>query len=243
MSYSPWLVPKAPETGAREPRPETVMAQRMARVITPDENQVVTAMAWKKVTAPGKEGQKKAEEAHVDYTAQVAELTLQWEHKAREAYAAGVREGETVGRNRGLAEVQPVIDRLGRSIEEITQLRPRLRKEAESDTIRLALAIARRVLRRDLAIDPGAMHGLVLAALERLQGQEISRVKVYPSHAAQVTALLRSSAHNAGVEVIPDASLEPGGIVFETSRGDLDASVDSQLQEIERGLTDRLRKL
>ncbi len=35
---------------------------------------------------------------------------------------------------------------------------------------------------------------------------------------------------------------EPGAVVFETERGNLDASVESQLQEIERGLADRLRR-
>ena len=41
---------------------------------------------------------------------------------------------------------------------------------------------------------------------------------------------------------IPDPSREVGSIVFETQRGDLDASVESQLNEIERGLADRLRR-
>jgi len=31
-------------------------------------------------------------------------------------------------------------------------------------------------------------------------------------------------------------------VLFETPRGNLDAGVESQLQEIERGLADRLRK-
>ncbi len=42
--------------------------------------------------------------------------------------------------------------------------------------------------------------------------------------------------------MIADPSRQPGDVVFETERGNLDASVDSQLLEIERGLTDRLRK-
>jgi flagellar biosynthesis/type III secretory pathway protein FliH len=44
------------------------------------------------------------------------------------------------------------------------------------------------------------------------------------------------------VDVLPDPSCEPGAVRFETSRGCLDASVESQLQEIERGLVDQLRK-
>ena len=44
------------------------------------------------------------------------------------------------------------------------------------------------------------------------------------------------------VEVSADASLTRGSVIFETSRGDLDASLDTQFIEIERGLTDVLKR-
>jgi flagellar assembly protein FliH len=141
-----------------------------------------------------------------------------------------------------VAELQPVLERLARSIEELGQWRARLRREAEADMLRLSLAIARRVLHREMAMDPDAMHGLVLSALEKLQGQEICRVRVHPSHAAQLSGWLHPDCGGPGVEVVADSSREPGDVIFETERGNLDASVDSQLQEIERGLVDRLRK-
>jgi flagellar assembly protein FliH len=166
----------------------------------------------------------------------------QAEQRVREARAAGFREGEAAGRKRAAAELEPVLERLARSIQEMAGLRGQMRREAEADMLRLALEIARRVLRREMAADPDAMRGLVLAALEKLQGQEISRVKVHPSHAALVTELLRKHGTAQPVEVIADASREPGAAVFETERGNLDASVDAQLREIERGLTDCLRR-
>jgi flagellar assembly protein FliH len=167
--------------------------------------------------------------------------TREIEKRIREAHAAGVKEGEASGKAKAAAEMQPVMERLARSIEEIARFRPRLRREAEQDLIRLAMAIARRIIRRELAIDPEALHGLILGALEKLQGQEICRVRVHPSHVAAVTACLKQIAAASPVEVIPDASREVGTVIFETDRGNLDASVESQLREIERGLGDRLR--
>jgi flagellar biosynthesis/type III secretory pathway protein FliH len=41
--------------------------------------------------------------------------------------------------------------------------------------------------------------------------------------------------------VSADPAQERGGVIFETSRGKLDVSIGTQLREIERGLTDRLR--
>jgi len=177
-----------------------------------------------------------------DISQRIAQLQQQYELKVREAHTAGVREGEVTGRQRAGAELQPVIDRLARTIEEIGGLRSRLRAEAEADLIQLSLAIARRVLRRELAIDPDALHGLVLGALDKLGGQEVTRVRVHPKHVALLTDSLRQHSASSKVEVIGDPGRELGTVIFETPRGNLDASVDSQLQEIERGLADRLRR-
>jgi len=176
------------------------------------------------------------------FAAQVAQLEQQHQQRLQEAHAAGMREGEVAGRSRAAAELQPMVERLARTIDELSQLRAHLRKDAESDMVKLSLAIARRVIRRELAVDPEALHGLVMAALEKLQGQELCRVKVHPSHAGLVKSALQKSVTGNAIEVVPDPSCEPGTVIFETQRGNLDASVDSQLREIERGLTDCLRK-
>ena len=215
-----------------------------SKVSQPGDNPLVAPMVFRQVTRaePGKpEPQDAATDSGPDYAAQIAQLQREAEQRVREARAAGVKEGETAGRARAAAEVQPVIERLSRAIEDIASLRPRLRREAEADMVKLSLAIARRVLRRELAVDPDALHGLVLAALEKLQGQEICRVKVHPSLAASVTACLAKGLAPAAVEVSADPSAQPGAVVFETGRGNLDVSLESQFQEIERGLTDRLR--
>jgi flagellar assembly protein FliH len=219
----------------------TLPAERIARVFLPEEEPVVTAMAWRQV---GSEvaGASKTAEATADQTAQLRQVQQQCEQKIAQAHAAGLSEGHAAGRSAAAAEVQLTIAKLARSIEDLAQIRGRLRKQAEGDTIKLSLAIARRVLRRELAMDSDAMRGLAMAALEKLQAQEICRVRTNPSHVAAITAALREAVTNTKVEVIPDGSLQPGGVVFETNHGNLDASVDSQLQEIERGLADHLRK-
>jgi flagellar assembly protein FliH len=180
--------------------------------------------------------------SHGQAAGQLAQFEPPSEERVREARAAGLREGEASARNRGAAELKATIDRLAQSIQELAGWRVRLRREAEGDLVRLALEIARRVLRREMAVDPDALRGLVTAALEKLAGQDIARVKVHPSHAALLAACLKQAPGGNAVEVVGDASRQPGAVIFETARGNLDASVDSQLQEIERGLADRLRK-
>jgi flagellar assembly protein FliH len=213
-----------------------------SRVLLPDDPRSAAPVVWRQMHGVGGSRPAASGEEAAGFRERLAQMQQQCEQRVRDAHTAGAHEGETAGRHRAAAELQPVMDRLARSIEEVGSLRARLRSEAEGDLIQLALAIARRVLRREMAVDPEALHGLILGALQKLQGQEISRVRVHPSHAALVTACLQQVATGCSVEVISDPSREPGAVIFETQRGNLDASVESQLQEIERGLTDRLRK-
>jgi len=211
-----------------------------SKIISADGNTEIGSISWRQVLSAEAE-LASANHPPPDHEKRYAQLQQQADQRAREAHATGVREGEAAGRAAASADLQPVLQRMARAIDEIAGLRPRLRAEAEADLIRLSLAIARRVLRRELAIDPEALHGLVLGALEKLQGQEITRVRVHPSHSSLVTACLRQNSA-ATVEVVSDPACEPGTVVLETQRGNLDASVESQLGEIERGLVDRLRK-
>jgi flagellar assembly protein FliH len=52
---------------------------------------------------------------------------------------------------------------------------------------------------------------------------------------------LERASTGARFEVVPEPRLERGAAIFETSRGSLDASVETQLDEIQRGLVDRIR--
>jgi flagellar assembly protein FliH len=207
------------------------------KVLPPEDAQPSSPHQWRQVA--------KDPRSRTDLTPgsadRMAEVERECERRVHEARAAGVREGEEAGRRRAVAELQPQLERLARSAAEISAMRTRLRKEAEEDLVGLSIAIARRVLRREITVDPEALRGVVRAALEKLEAREISRLWAHPSQAQLLTACLREAGATA-VEVIADPSREPGAVVFESSRGDLDASVETQLREIERGLADRLRR-
>ncbi len=155
-----------------------------------------------------------------------------------QARAAARAEGEAHGRQQAQAELQPVIQKLAAAIHETAELRGRLREQAESDLVRLAIAIARKILGREITSDPEAIAGVVKASLDRLRGQELLRVRLHPDCKAKVAeSLSRFGASRA--EVVGDPGCDRGSVIFETTRGNLDASIDTQLREIERGLADR----
>jgi flagellar assembly protein FliH len=153
----------------------------------------------------------------------------------RDALETGRRQGDQEARN----ELLPVMDRLNASIAEITSMRSELRRGAERDVVQLALLIARRVLHRQLSVDDGALTAIARVAFERLTRSESYTVTVHPRFAAAVAAALPAN-QSSRVRIEPDPNCEQGTLVIHSSEGVIDASVDAQLAEINRGLTDRL---
>jgi flagellar assembly protein FliH len=163
------------------------------------------------------------------------------ERKAQAAYAQGHQDGAAAAQHEAQAQVRTIVERMARSIDEMTGMRQRLRHEAEEDVIALAIAIARRVLHREITMDPGALLGLAKAALEKIDVRELHRVRLNPENVAMVQQELEKIGLPRRVEVVADPSLERGAVILETGRGMLDASVETQLVEIERGFADMVR--
>ncbi len=176
-----------------------------------------------------------------DFERKIAELQNTIARTAAESRQTGFREGEAHGTSQANAAIQPVMDEMCRAVQVLADLKPRLRREAESDVVKLAIAIARRILHRELTVDPAAMQALVQVALEKLGRQEVYRVRVHSSHEDAIRSCL-SKLTTRKIEVLGDSSRESGSLVFETNRGKLDASVETQLEEIERGLADRVHE-
>jgi flagellar assembly protein FliH len=170
----------------------------------------------------------------------IAELETSSEQRSREARDAGYREGEAAGRAQANAQVQQLLEKLAKSIQEIAEARPKLRAQAESDLLALSLAIARKILHRELSTDPDSIAGLIKVCLEKVRLQEIMRIRLHPQHHPVIQQLLARLSSGVQIEILPDPKLQLGGVIIETTRGEFDASVDVQLKEIERGLTDRL---
>lgn len=153
----------------------------------------------------------------------------------REAFDAGRQQGEQQAR----AELQPVLERLNASVVEILTLRPELRSRAERDAVQLALLIAKRVLHRQLSVDEGALTALARVAFERLTRAESYQVTVHPKFASAVASAL-PGGYAARVRIVPDPDCALGTLVIQSAEGTIDASVDAQIEEISRGLTDRI---
>jgi flagellar assembly protein FliH len=103
----------------------------------------------------------------------------------------------------------------------------------ERRVVELAIAIARKVLAREVALDSMHLTAIVKAALDRVQDESVSKLRVPVSTAADWRAMFARG--NVRVEVVSDDRLPGGTVRLETSVGQVELGVAAQLEEVERG--------
>lgn len=118
--------------------------------------------------------------------------------------------------------------------------RERYFAEVEGEVVRLALAVAARVLQREVAMDPLLLTGVVRVALSRLSDAEGAVLHVPAADAERWAAAMRLCA--ASLKVEADERMEAGDCVLEAAAGVAELGVKAQLVEIERGFFDLLAR-
>jgi flagellar assembly protein FliH len=164
--------------------------------------------------------------------------------ETRRAFEAGRERGRQAEHEAQAAALKAAEQRYaGQGAELIAsfvQERDRYLHSVEQEVVKLALAIAARILRREAQMDPLLLTGAVRVALGQLSGSTEVRLRVPPAELDLWTE---------AIALLPNLSLKPivtpgegmrlGNCVIETSLGSVDLGLRAQLVEIERGFFDR----
>ena len=131
-------------------------------------------------------------------------------------------------------------DERARLIVHFDEARQRYVQEIEPEVVRLALAVAARILRREAQMDPLLLSGAVRVALGQLAASTRVRLKV-PGDDLDLWREAIALVPNPGVrpEVAAGEGMRLGDCRIETEMGSVDLGVRAQLGEIERGFFDR----
>jgi len=163
-------------------------------------------------------------------------------------YEQGHQEGLSAGRDEAHREHNEALRSLesswGEALEVFEARRADMLAEARSEVVRLAVAIARRVIKREIAGDEGSAVRQVEAALPLVIHPSRLRIVLHPDDAPRVREALpeltRRFTDSAHAELIEDDSVEPGSCVVRTDAGEIDASSDTQIERVVEALTGEL---
>jgi flagellar assembly protein FliH len=161
---------------------------------------------------------------------QAIEIQTKVEAARRESRAEAREEWEEELKSR-VAEER---ERVSRVCEVFAGERSRYFADVETEVVRLALAIASRVLHREAKMDPLLLAGVVRVALEKIAEGNAAVLRV-PADEVEMWRDVASS-------VVGDELMKAGDCVLETSVGKVDLGVSAQLGEIEKGFFDLLQQ-
>jgi flagellar assembly protein FliH len=130
---------------------------------------------------------------------------------------------------------------IGRALHEFALERQNYYLRIEGEVVELALAVARKILHREVQIDPNAIAGIVRVTLEKLDTGTKVVLRVHPKEATDWRHYFACQLEDVPTpDVHEDPAISPGECRIETSLGSTEVGLESQLKEIETGLLDLL---
>jgi flagellar assembly protein FliH len=158
----------------------------------------------------------------------------------KEGHAKGLALGHQKGREEALSEQREQLAGLAGALAEsaaaLDASRVALEADAKKAVVRLAIAIAERITKRQGALDPAVALANVEDALGLVVQSTNVRIAVHPSHKATLADVLpriqMKWPNLKHVEIIADGTLLPGGCRVYTGGGQIDGDLRLQLERI-----------
>ncbi len=168
--------------------------------------------------------------------------------ETRRAFESGRERGREEGRRverdamapTAAAEAERHRKQTAERLENLTRERVHYLQAIEQEVVRLALAVAARILRREAQMDPLLLTGAVRVALGQVAATSETRLRV-PAREADLWKETIALLPKLTVKplVVADQDMLLGECVIESKVGTVDLGIRSQLGEIERGFFDR----
>ena len=167
---------------------------------------------------------------------------------AKKAVAEAYEKGFEAGKLEASTTLQSEYDR---KVGEVTENFPSVLREFAAEVARfsqdfdravvtLALAIARRIVAREIAEDEGAVLAKSREAIKKIIGVEKIKIHINPSDEEYMREHRNDlSAYADSVKEIvieADGKVERGGCIIESELGNIDARVSTQFELIEEAL-------
>jgi flagellar assembly protein FliH len=171
--------------------------------------------------------------------------TATLEEIEQNAYCRGFADGEKKGLEQGVCagteaaenRLCPLLDSLRKLLSELHTLRRQACADLEAELVDLALAVARKILGREVAAGPDQITGIIRRALSQVEDAARITIRLNPSDLKHLNEarprLLADLTRTRLAHFEGDAGLDPGGCFIETEAGEVDARIQHQLQVVD----------
>jgi flagellar assembly protein FliH len=166
----------------------------------------------------------------------IEERQRQAETIQRDAYHAGFEQGERAGERLAAQKLEPLLKAFQELLESIARDRERLIEEQRQELIKIAFALATRVVHRAIEMEPSVVVEVVEAALAKAARSQRVTLRLSPHDRQLVEQQMKRRTGGtwppASIAIQEDESVGRGGCRLETETGDIDATIEMQLRTL-----------
>lgn len=227
---------------------EQTMAAPVAPMAPPPPaiDQEILAKAQLEAQQLIQQAQLQAQQLLADAQANIATQAEQLAEQAKQqGYQEGMQQGFAAGQEQGMAETVTRIEQLKLEFVELVMARRKVLTAMEGEVVHLAVNIAEKIVGMELATGREIITGIVRQALATLKERDEVVVRVNPAEVEAITA--NQAAYEAMIEglkrfeVVSDGAIEVGSCSIETSLGNVDARIATQLEAVRAGLDEMVK--
>lgn len=174
---------------------------------------------------------------------QSCEIIVRTAHsEARTLRDAAYADGFEAGTKDAAQKAESLIEKLLQAIEDQNIERAGLVRAIEEQALMLCVDVAEKVIRHEVRTDPRTVVRVLKMCLKRLEHRGEVTARVNPSEVQRLRAmrdeLLSATESLRELNIVEDRRVAAGGCLVESSSGDFDARIETQIEQIRRKLTD-----
>jgi flagellar assembly protein FliH len=158
----------------------------------------------------------------------------------QQGYSVGFEEGRAAGLAAAEEASAEMLHRLVVVLEGIHENHTAFYRAAERQVVDLALQIAQKVVEREIENMPDLAVNVIRGALEEMDARTAIRVRVSPDDFELLqrrwTQVVPPGVGAERIELVLDERVLPGGGVIETSHGQVDAQLNTKLEQLGNAL-------
>jgi flagellar assembly protein FliH len=159
------------------------------------------------------------------------------ESQARKVFEDAFAQGEKAGYDLGMQKVEALIRRLNANIEELDAFREKLLGKSEELSVNLALIFAETLILKECSEHREILMDMARKALEICDEKGNIVIRMGRDDARYI-----SKETTGTFTIVPDDTLKEPGFLIETSFGDIDGRISTQIEELAKKVLDGYRK-
>lgn len=162
------------------------------------------------------------------------------QQEKEEAYKNGYSDGFQMGTAKGQEEAARISGEFNQLITDVRNQRGEIFRQAELEIVELALAIARKIISVHAELMPDIVIDSARKAVKLLLDRTSLVVKVAPEQETfireNLDRLYEMDDRIQKIDIETDRRVGPGGCMLDTESGNVDARIETELQNIEDAL-------